>query len=310
MGFEAAFNYRGPAEIFREHAALSGFENGGTRDFDIRGLSTISDTEYDALDPVQWPLSEGDGERGEKRFFADGQFFTPDGRARFLAPEHPKLEENSSPDYPLCLNTGRIRDQWHSMTRTGLSARLSRHLPEPFVDVHPRDAEIYGLVDGGLAEVVTRHGSCVLRVAVSEAQNPGSLFAPIHWSGENASKARVGDLVSAHLDPFSGQPEAKATPASISPVQRPLRGFVHTRGNIRFPSTVWWTKVAAEGRTEFRFAADSGLLYWHDAAQNLLGEDGVLVERLDEQKRIARPLWSRTGRRIASLWDLLNLRLG
>src|SRR5882757_4351753 len=131
LGFAEAFAYTSPADVFREHAALSAFENGGMRDFDIGALAAIPDEDYDALAPVQWPLRKGDGpghKAAERRFFAEGGFFTPDRKARFIAPEPPALKEATSVAYPLRLNTGRIRDQWHTMTRSGLSPRLAAHL--------------------------------------------------------------------------------------------------------------------------------------------------------------------------------------
>src|SRR5712672_3134585 len=139
-----------------KHAALSAFENGGMRDFDIGALAAIPDEDYDALTPVQWPLRKADGpghKAAERRFFAEGGFFTPDRKARFIAPEPPALKEATSEAYPLRLNTGRIRDQWHTMTRSGLSPRLAAHLPEPFVEVSPDDAAAFGLSDGGFARV-------------------------------------------------------------------------------------------------------------------------------------------------------------
>ena len=105
------------------------------------------------------------------------------------------------------------------MTRTGLSPRLGAHLPEPFVEVHPADAAELGLVDGGFARLHSPHGACVLKVRISEGQRRGSLFAPIHWSETTSSSSRVGDLVAPATDPYSGQPEAKATPVSIAPVE-------------------------------------------------------------------------------------------
>ncbi|MGC1447528.1 MAG: molybdopterin-dependent oxidoreductase, partial [Xanthobacteraceae bacterium] len=118
LGFGAAFGYRGPADIFREHAALSAFENSGSRDFDIGGLAAISDDAYRGLDAVMWPVQAGKM-RGEKRFFSGGGFFTDDHHARFIAPEPPALRAATNAIYPLRLNTGRVRDQWHTMTRTG-----------------------------------------------------------------------------------------------------------------------------------------------------------------------------------------------
>ena len=119
-----------------------------------------------------------------------------------MSPEH----------FPLRLNTGRVRDQWHTMTRSGQSPRLANHSPEPFVEVHPADAANAGLADGAFARVSSSYGTCVLKVTVTDSQRRGSLFAPIHWNDKTASEARVGDLVTPANDPYSGQPEAKATP--------------------------------------------------------------------------------------------------
>jgi assimilatory nitrate reductase catalytic subunit len=280
LGFEAAFSYRGAADIFREHAALSAFENDGMRDFDLGALAALSDAEFDRHDPVQWPARAGEP-RQERRFFADGGFFTPDRKARFIAPEPPALKEDTSAAFPLRLNTGRIRDQWHTMTRSGLSPRLATHLPEPFVEVHPDDAAAAGLVHGGFAKVESDHGACVMKVMVSETQRRGSLFVPIHWSSETASAARVGELVSPQTDPHSGQPEAKATPATVAPVFYSLRGFTRTHRSIRLPEGTWWTRVATGRDLEFRLATNHGPMVWHDFAFRSLGSDARLAEAIE-----------------------------
>lgn len=217
LGHHQAFAFADAAAVYREHAALSAFENGGARDFDLGAHAHLDRAGYDALEPVQWPLPSG-ARRGRARLFDDGRFFTPDGRARFQVPGEAALAARPDADTPLLLNTGRIRDQWHTMTRTGLSPTLGRHLPEPFVEVHPADAAWFGLTDGGLARLSNRHGAAVLRVVVAPGQRRGSVFAPIHWSDENAGQARVGALVAAVTDPISGQPESKATPVAIAAV--------------------------------------------------------------------------------------------
>jgi len=279
MGFADAFGYVTPADIFREHAALSAFENDGTRDFDLSGLAAISDADYDALDPVQWPVRAGD-QVEERRFFAAGGFFTPDRKAQFVPPEPPALKEETTSLYPFRLNTGRIRDQWHSMTRSGLSARLSMHRPEPFVEVHPADARAAGLADGAFARISTAHGACIMKVIVSDGQQAGSLFVPIHWSDATASCARVGDLVAPHTDPHSGQPEAKATPAAIAPVSFSLRGFVRTRHPLTFPQATWWARAAVAQCIEYRLATSLGPLHWHDFAQRVFAGRGRFADRL------------------------------
>ena len=291
MGFGEAFNYASAADIFREHAALSGFENNGTRDFDIGGLAEITDREFEALKPVQWPVTTPvttTTEAKTKRFFATGNFFTPDRKARFIAPEFPKLAEHQSKEFPLLLNTGRVRDHWHSMTRTGKSVRLASHIAEPFVEIHPADAQAARLIDGGFAKLTTAHGECLLKVVINEGQRIGSLFAPIHWSDETASCARVGSLVTPRTDPHSGQPEMKATPAAIAPVELPLRGFLRSRRHIDLPADTWWVRIATAGGPELRIATARDVLFWHDFAQRTLGEDARLVEFIDAAQGIYR----------------------
>jgi assimilatory nitrate reductase catalytic subunit len=167
------------------------------------------------------------------------------------------------------------------MTRTGLSPRLASHLPEPFVEVHPDDAAAAGLTDGAFAKVTTAHGACIVKVVVSENQQRGSLFLPIHWSDETASAARAGDLVAPFVDPLSGQPEAKATPAAIAPVAFPLTGFLRTRYATSLPPGTWWTRITVADGAEYRLATDHGALYWHDVACRTLAKDAQLAERLE-----------------------------
>ncbi|WP_316206236.1 nitrate reductase, partial [Bradyrhizobium sp. SZCCHNR3057] len=277
LGFGAAFNYSSAADVFREHAALSAFENDGARDFDIGALRSLSDEDYDALAPVQWPAREGTPPWS--RFFADGGFFTNDRKARFIAPEVPALRTETTPARPLRLNTGRIRDQWHTMTRTGLSPRLGAHLPEPFVEVHPDDALKYGLVHDGFARITTDHGQCILKVVVSERQQRGMLFAPIHWNETNASHARVGALVGSTTDPFSGQPESKATPAAVAPYEYVFRGFVLSRTELALPQHLWWARAAVAGGFGYLFADNGDLARWPAWLKARASED--LAEYMD-----------------------------
>jgi assimilatory nitrate reductase catalytic subunit len=296
LGFARSFDYGSAADIFREHAALSAFENDNARDFDLGALAGISDASFDALDPLVWPAREG--EAGTTRFFAAGGFFTPDRRARFVAPETPALRESVSADYPFWLNTGRVRDQWHTMTRTGLSARLGAHMPEPFVEVHPDDARRLGLTD--FARVTTEHGAGVFRVRESDGQQRGALFVPIHWNAETASSGRAGDLVAPHTDPHSGQPEAKATPATIVPVQFAWRGFALTRAPLALPPETWWARVALAGGVGTLIATNDAPKRWRENAARLLG--GTRAEFIDLKRGIYRAAALRDGRLEAALF--------
>ena len=246
LGFADGFAFGSAAAIFDEHARLSGYENGATsetgrRAFDISGLAGLDGDGYDSLAPVQWPVPAGKGPT--ERLFASGGYYTPDRRARFVAVETPRLSAATTTAYPFRLNTGRIRDQWHTMTRTALSPRLSTHIQEPFVEIHPDDALRLGLEQGTLARVESEHGSATLRVLTSRNQQPGSLFVPIHWSDVNASAARVSAMVHAVTDRHSGQPEAKATPARLFPVRASHYGFVISRAPVRPQRLAYWARA-------------------------------------------------------------------
>jgi assimilatory nitrate reductase catalytic subunit len=239
MGFGAAFRYEKPADIFREHAALSGFENGGMRAFDISGLAAITDAAYDALKPVQWPVPPGRLE-GTPRI-------TPH-RSTMVGVAAPPAFASTRPQYPLTLNTGRIRDQWHSMTRTGLSPRLASHMAEPFVEVHPDDAGTFRLQDGGLARLGNAKAKALLRVRVTERQQKGMLFAPIHWSDNNAASALACRLIGAVCDPISGQPAFKQSAVAIAPYRPVWSGFLFSRDRdagalLRRRRVDYWVRI-------------------------------------------------------------------
>jgi assimilatory nitrate reductase catalytic subunit len=286
MGYADAFKYKSAADIFREHAALSAFENEGMRDFDIGALAQLPDDAFNALDPVQWPARRAQPD-GAKRFFSDGQFFTTDHKARFIACEKPALNEDVSEHFPFRLNTGRVRDQWHTMTRSGRSPRLANHMPEPFVEVHPMDATSIGLSDGSFARLRSAHGMCVLKVVVTERQRRGCLFVPIHWSDDTASTARIGELVTSANDPYSGQPEAKATPVAIEAASFAYRGFLLARRAPTFPAETWWARVTVANGVGFLLASNDGPVAWRARGSVLLGATEV-AEYLDEPRGVYR----------------------
>ena len=223
MGFGAAFAYTSPAEIFAEHAALSGFENAGERDFDIGAHAGLDQVGYDMLEPFQWPQPQGEP-RAETRFFARGGFFTPDRRARLVAVA-PTVVRRTGGAHPLVLNTGRVRDQWHTMTRTGKSPRLSQHLAEPYAELHPADAARRGVADADIVQVASEAGRVLARALISARQQEGSVFVPMHWTDQFASRARIDTLVPALTDPVSGQPASKHVPVEVERFATARFGF-------------------------------------------------------------------------------------
>jgi assimilatory nitrate reductase catalytic subunit len=267
MGFAAAFDYRSSAQIFAEHAALSTFENDGSRDFDIGAHADIDGAAYDALVPFQWPQRAGEGPR-TTRFFAAGRFYHPDGKARFVAVDLPETERRDA-RYPLTLNTGRIRDQWHTMTRTGRSARLSSHIAEPFMEIHPGDAAAVGIESASLAEVESPRGRAIVRALVTERQAAGNVFVPMHWNDQFAARARIDMLVPPVTDPHSGQPASKNVAVAVRPYRADYFGFAVAAECSDAPPASYWARARAEGgwRVELAFdAAPEDWVAWCRAA--------------------------------------------
>ncbi|CAA7612885.1 nitrate reductase [Magnetospirillum sp. SS-4] len=278
MGFAGSFAYSSPADIFAEHCRLTAFENGGTRDLDLAGLIAA---DYRTLEPIQWPV-RAPGE-GTERLFGDGRFFHADGNARQveIAPRPPALQP--SPDFPLILNTGRSRDQWHTMTRTGRSPILAAHAPEPTLSVHPDDAARLGLADNGLARVSGIRSNGVFRVVLDGGQRPGEVFAPIHWTDRTASNAVVGGLMDAATDPVSGQPELKHAPVRVEPFTAAWHGVLLGRDSVGLPRDIYWARAAGRHHSVWRLAGETGE-DWPSTARSWLGGDGEWIEFLDPHR--------------------------
>ncbi|WP_373018046.1 molybdopterin-dependent oxidoreductase [Thiomicrorhabdus sp.] len=298
LGFVDAFDYQTPADIFREHAELSGFENDGKRDFDISALAMISNEEYGAFSPMAWPINE-QFPKGCKRMFADGQFYTPNRKARFIAVQ-PRLPQNpTSETYPLILNTGRIRDQWHTMTRTAKTAKLMAHIDEPFIQVHPLDAKTYGVTEGCLARVHNDLGDFVGRVVVDAGQRQGSLFVPMHWTAQYASQARADVLVKAATDPLSGQPESKHSPVALEAYDVQWQGFALSRTELETSDFDYWIKI--KGKSYFHYELSGQKLLEDDRAWSKLANfdqdlDGLeKIEYQDEATGTRRMAWLKDG---------------
>ena len=324
MGFAAAFDYESPRDIFAEHAELSGMGNHGTRAFDIEGLAKVTREQYDDLAPIQWPVPaaarfdmRGAGGsaikvQGTARLGVEGRFYHPDRKARFVAT--PPRAPANAPDeeFPLVLNTGRIRDQWHTMTRTGRAPRLSDHLAEPYIDMHAQDALRAGVREGELARVTTQWGSLVARLRTSGEIARGAMFVPIHWSASNSSDARVGAIVNPVVDAISGEPEFKHTPARVEPLSVEWYGVLYVRdeslaigaqvdgvstaqetralaGPAGAPDTTWWARVRGDGFLRYEIAGRDKLFdrstdaraHREAWARKLLGVAGNGTQYLD-----------------------------
>ena len=273
MGFAEAFPYQSAVEVFREHAALSAFENEGQRDFDIGLMADISEQDYEQLEPIQWPVN-AENPNGKQRLFEDKRYFTDNGRAKFIAIE-PHLPLNQvSTEYPLVLNTGRIRDQWHTMTRTARSSKLNAHLPEPFVEVSDDDIARYQLEEGGLALVQSAWGSVIVRVQQSESVKSGNIFISMHWNAQYASLARVDAAVNPAVDPISGQPESKHTPVNIKAYQPEWYGFVLSHQPLNLNECDYWTKIKGQQFWRYEIAGEQALDSYDDWVKQLTDVSG------------------------------------
>jgi assimilatory nitrate reductase catalytic subunit len=297
MGHEAAFAWRSPAQVFREWARLTAYEN-EDRFLNLGPLVATTPESYEALEPAQWPVT---AQGGTPRLFADGRFQTPDGRARAhpLAAQGPA--EAVDPGFPLALNTGRVRDHWHTLTRTGLAPELCRHAPEPYVEIHPADAAATGVADGALTRVQSRQGEAVAVARVSDRQRPGSIFMPMHWTAAYAPQGRANTLVAPRVDARSGQPEFKHTPARVRPYRETWRGFFVAREPYALPRELdlVWRRIPQAGGCLHEFAGrgDAGerealrrrllrgapgdALRFEDPGTQSLREAFVAGERLD-----------------------------
>ncbi|MCX7284056.1 MAG: molybdopterin-dependent oxidoreductase [Novosphingobium sp.] len=238
MGF-AGFDWTSAAAVFREHAAMTALAVKHGKVLDLTDKATISDADYDAMAPFLW---------GGRHPLA--------GRAMRLVPVEARVRQ-ADPAFPLRLNTGRYRDQWHTMTRTGLSPTLAQHRREPLLDVHPADAA--GLTDGGLARVVTAAGASVFRVSVTEAQGRGQVFVPMHWTDAMASGGRGNLLPDQSVDPVSGQPGFKNNACRIEPVTSDWRAFLLRAEAIAPQGLVWWSRSAIGGGWLYELAGDGAV---------------------------------------------------
>jgi assimilatory nitrate reductase catalytic subunit len=279
MGF-AGFGYESAADVFSEHAALSVFENSGSRAMDIGAFAGITNEAYETLLPFQWP-KPGNSD-GKARIFGDGKFFTESGRANFVATPFRKPKGNTSASFPLVLNTGRIRDQWHTMTRSGKSARLMAHIGEPFIEMHPNDARTAGIVPASLVRLTSDRGEVILRALISEKQQSGSVFAPMHWNDTNANLARVDVLITPNPDPVSGQPELKFTPVAAKPFVVAWYGFAVTVLRPERQNVGYWAEARADKGFRLEVASEQPAENWAHFAEGLL-HSSELMAYVDEQ---------------------------
>jgi assimilatory nitrate reductase catalytic subunit len=218
------FPYDSPESIFNEHR-----ETTRGRDLDITGLSYAM---LDARGPQQWPFREGDA-RGKARLYEDGIFPTANGRAKFKVTPYKPVADAVDARYPFALTTGRLRDQWHGMSRTGRVPQLYGHEPEPMLTMNTNDALRRGFNAGEVVKVASRRGELLIRLAVSDDVRSGQCYVPMHWgraSLANAGSHGINALTNGAFDPISKQPELKHSAVRVDRAVLPwqLVAFAYT----------------------------------------------------------------------------------
>ncbi|OED96733.1 molybdopterin oxidoreductase family protein [Vibrio breoganii] len=253
MGFKEAFDYIHEGEIFAEYAKLTTLGNDNfDRDLNLIGLTQLDDKGYSQLKPQQWPVAELQHQVVNQRLFSDGQFYTPNKRARFVAVNYQAPLAKADAKHPLILNSGRVRDHWHTMSRTGLSPKLAEHTTEPFVQVHPDTASKYQILDGQLAKVSNLQGEALVRAKVTSEVSPSQLFMPIHWNETTSKNSKPCTLIANTTDELSGQPEFKHSAVAISSFASVSCAVFISRDTLDLNDIDYWARQKVQGGYLYR----------------------------------------------------------
>ncbi|WP_299669741.1 nitrate reductase [uncultured Polaribacter sp.] len=229
MGFRG-FNYNGAAEIYDEYAAMTKGTNIDVSFLNYERLKTEG--------TFQWPVNAY-RHKGTARLFQDKKFYTPSKKAIFNIPSTIENTSVKTTDkFPLILTTGRVRDQWHTMTKTGKVSRLKTHYSKPVLEIHPVDAYLNSIKDGDITEIKSSNGVVRVRSKITDAIKEGVVFLPMHWGKVLQSNLnRANNLTNTHIDPISKEPDFKFTSVSVSKYKKPKEKIV----------------IAGAGAAAFRF---------------------------------------------------------
>jgi assimilatory nitrate reductase catalytic subunit len=222
-GQTSLFAFENPAQIFDEYKQLT-----RGRDLDLSGISHAL---IDRLGPQQWPFPTG-ASKGTARLYLDGIFPTASGRAQFVADPYRAAKEQRDARFPLTLITGRLRDQWHGMSRTGTAAQLFGHVSEAVLSLHPDELRRHRLQSGDLVSLKSRRGAVIVAVGGDDSVRPGQAFLPMHW-GDRFLKGGVNTLTLPAFDPLSKQPELKHSGVRLEAVNLPWQLFALIEGDVQ-----------------------------------------------------------------------------
>ena len=285
LGYQEAFTYSHAVEIFREHAQLSALDNHRSRAFDISGLVDISPEQYDNFTPTSWPITT-DKPAGTQRMFSDGYYFTDNNRAQFV-PITARLPARPPAAGELIMNTGRIRDQWHTMTRTGKASRLLSHTGEPYAQLHPSDAKKWGIVEDAIVELSNNGARFLSRAKISTNQRAGETFVPMHWNAVYSSFGRADALIDAVADPISGQPEFKHCPVTPRAYAANWQGFLVSTKEIT-PQCDYWAKVTVAAGFSYKLADELAVDNWQSWFGQHFAADIEWVTLVDSDAEFSR----------------------
>lgn len=294
MGYQEAFDFTHVSDVFKEHAALSGFENQGSRAFDISNLASMTKEEYLSFSPTQWPINE-QYPNGRERFFDDRHFYTSDHKAKFIA-ILAQMSKLAPSDKQFILNTGRERDQWHTMTRTGQAEKLMVHTEQPYIQMNPKDAQQYGIMANQIAELSNRGSKFIAPVKVSNDVKQGEVFVPIHWNNQFSSAAIASALVNPIVDPLCGQPEFKHTPVNLKSLSFSLKGYLLVLQPLLADSyedivsslvanNSYWSKANLNNGIKLYFEQNAQLDAVAERAKEQFSEITDWVEMLDKDEQ-------------------------
>ncbi len=284
-GRPSLFAYDAAEAIWNDHR-----ETTRGRDLDITGLS------YAQLDaaPAQWPWPEG-APAAQARLYEDGIFPTDDGHARFADVAYVPVAEPRDARYPFALNTGRLRDQWHGMSRTGTAPRLFGQIAEPSIEMNAQDMARLGLVDADLVRVTSRRGMLVIPAQASPQQLPAQVFIAMHWGEEYLSGAALAEAPSrlrvgrqANVVPIAVAAGGVAPADAVAPVE-PARSDVDVGASAAPPAAISGVNALTQPafdpiskQPELKHAAvriEKAELPWRLLAAAWMPNDDVLAAR-------------------------------
>ncbi|KGJ91014.1 nitrate reductase [Colwellia psychrerythraea] len=290
MDFDG-FDFEDVSDVFKEYSQLTSFENNGERLLDLSGLSQLTAQQYQQLAPIQWPVNN-EFPQGCARVYADGKFNTDSSKAQFY-PVTPQLPiQRTDAEYPFVLNSGRMRDQWHTMTRTGKASKLSAHTDKPYLYLHPSDANKLSVQDDDMLSITASTGQAITHVKVDNKQRAGECFMPIHWNKSFASHGNVSALYQGVVDPISGQAECKQ--GAVQLTKKSFKQYVSVHrltsesevNELKASADFWLKNTTAYGEA-YQAAFDEPIvdvMFWCQQTSGLSGE--WLTFQQDQQSYI------------------------